>query len=48
MERMLSFRKLPDNVVYNEFAAEILTPRDRNQEIASLRAKADVIRLTQK
>jgi len=29
----------------NEFAAEILIPRDRNPEIASLRAKADVILL---
>ncbi len=29
----------------NEFAAEILIPRDRNPEIASLRVKADVIRL---
>ena len=29
----------------NEFAAEILIPRDRDPEIASLRAKADVIRL---
>jgi Zn-dependent peptidase ImmA (M78 family) len=29
----------------NEFAAEILIPRSRDPEIASLRAKADVIRL---
>ncbi len=29
----------------NEFAAEILIPRERDPEIASLRAKADVIRL---
>ena len=29
----------------NEFAAKILIPRDRDPEIASLRAKADVIRL---
>ncbi len=29
----------------NAFAAEILIPSDRNMEIASLRAKADVIRL---
>jgi len=29
----------------NEFAAEILIPRDRDPEIAALRAKADVIRL---
>jgi len=32
----------------NEFAAEILIPRDRNPEIASLRVKADVIRLVDK
>jgi len=29
----------------NEFAAEILIPRDRDPQIAALRAKADVIRL---
>jgi len=29
----------------NGFAAEILIPRDRDPEMASLRAKADVIRL---
>jgi HTH-type transcriptional regulator/antitoxin HigA len=29
----------------NEFAAQILIPSDRNMKIASLRAKADVIRL---
>lgn len=38
-------KKNPDNTVYNEFAAEILIPRERDLEIASLRAKADVIRL---
>jgi hypothetical protein len=31
--------------ITNEFAAEILIPRDRDPEIASLWAKADVIRL---
>lgn len=31
--------------ITNEFAAEILIPRDRDPEIAALRAKADVIRL---
>jgi hypothetical protein len=36
MERILSLRKHPDNDVYNEFVAEILTPRDRNPGIASL------------
>lgn len=41
-------RKHPDNTVYNEFAAEILIPRDRDPGIASLQAKAEVIRLTQK
>ncbi|MDI6686640.1 MAG: ImmA/IrrE family metallo-endopeptidase [Desulfobacterales bacterium] len=32
----------------NEFAAEILIPSDRNPEIASLRAKADLINLADK
>jgi hypothetical protein len=31
--------------IINEFAAEILIARDRDPEIASLRAKANVIRL---
>lgn len=31
--------------ITNEFAAAILIPRDRDPEIASLRSKADVIRL---
>ncbi|MEA1946822.1 MAG: hypothetical protein U9N83_05910 [Thermodesulfobacteriota bacterium] len=38
-------RKNPNNPVHNEFAAEILIPRDRDPEIASFRAKADVIHL---
>ena len=32
----------------NEFAADILIPRDRDPEIASLKAKSDVIRLANK
>lgn len=31
--------------IANEFAAEILIPRDQDPGIASLRSKADVIRL---
>lgn len=31
--------------IINELAAEIRIPRDRDPEIAALRAKADVIRL---
>jgi hypothetical protein len=38
-------KKNPDNTVYNEFAAETLIPRERDPGIASLQAKADVIRL---
>ncbi|MFO7555763.1 MAG: hypothetical protein R6W88_11235 [Desulfobacterales bacterium] len=31
--------------IVNEFAAEILIPRDRDPKIASMRVKTDVIRL---
>ena len=32
----IEFEKHTDNTVYNEFAAEILIPRDRDPGIASL------------
>ena len=41
-------RKHADNTIYNEFAAGILIPRYLDPEIASLKTKADVIRLANK